>query len=845
MIQTAIQPRELGATIRERTAVLLRMAALKLNVQWVTEFSIPELTACCDRLAAATLDIFPIPEQVQHELIQNSDFGPWLTRLLSLLDTKPETGDEAKETSTACLDQSRLLKELSYLLEASWAHRQAITTCQPADVLAVLERSQLSYTAKLAYLAGYAPLDLSTGHGALVAENLSICKSVPVPLSTGQRALLEEPFVGTRPIFANEDFAKISELFGFCPTLADIARLLHQGAVPENLRLVDYMYFAEDAPEYLRLLTSVLHQLGSESMGTFIHLWQKNACALSELRCMERRVQANNDRDWDEVLSTYSGYVNLLYGDRFKAFSFASLTSSQERLLTYAIINNKKHFIRLVDENGEQFLSLPRSSILFCEELYQTHFNLNELTKKDLTDCAQMTVRKLPKELLESSRQYTFAELKLLCDTPKAYVTLYGMLQTDDLDHRIRVLRQLRKRDALKSIENEAELSTLAGYLDRTTLYDWQRKEFGHIEGLTAGDTVRMLVHLNELRHLLPSIRCRTDAVLALRSLEHLARFESMNALKANLLEIDNDWRTLAEDMGLTPEFMTRYQEPIAQFLSQDGAGIARTYASELNDSQRAAFYRVVKAELMDQFGTLKFFEGDLERELDCPVSPQIKTVWQENLSAARGNVEVRECDDFFSTILLGTQPYRTCLAYSGGGYSHCLLACFDSNKKVLYAEVNGRIVGRASIRLTKCRQTGGKEKHTDGTFNFVDLEDIAGSRNQEQQDESAVLFLERPYISGADPEMEQKIKGAFVSLLQRKAVQMGVLLVLNTQYQCAAGEDFAQTRLDLYISASKAGDQYLDSLGGSATVSSEGSYRDGSFLVWQPAGKQDDPGTD
>ena len=44
--------------------------------------------------------------------------------------------------------------------------------------------------------------------------------------------------------------------------------------------------------------------------------------------------------------------------------------------------------------------------------------------------------------------------------------------------------------------------------------------------------------------------------------------------------------------------------------------------------------------------------------------------------------------------------------------------------------------------------------------------------------------------------------------------------------------EGFAQTYLHLYISASKAGGQYLDSLGGKAEVSSEGSYKKNTFLL-------------
>ena len=292
----------------------------------------------------------------------------------------------------------------------------------------VLENGQLNYSGKLAYLAGYALLALTDGRGALIKKHLIICGAVPVPLSDEQRELLEEPFVGTRYLFAADDFEQISELFRFCPELADIARLLHQEAVPEDLRLEDYMYFAEDAPEYLRLLTSVVRRIGSQAAGAFTRLWQRGHCALSELRRVERRTRDANNVDWDSALATYSGYANLLYGDRFRTMPLTTLTERQEKLLTYAIVHNKKHFIRLVDKNGEQFLCLPNNSVLLCEKLYRAHFNLNELTEKDLADCAWMMAGKLPDLLFEGNRQYTFAELKLLYNAPRPYAVLYGML---------------------------------------------------------------------------------------------------------------------------------------------------------------------------------------------------------------------------------------------------------------------------------------------------------------------------------------------------------------------------------------------------------------------------------
>lgn len=502
--------------------------------------------------------------------------------------------------------------------------------------------------------------------------------------------------------------------------------------------------------------------------------------------------------------------------------------------MTYAITHEKKHFIRLVDENADKFLGLSYWSILFCETLYRDHFNLNELTVRDLDDCRWMEAKKLPKGLLAGSRQYTFPELKLLYDAPQAYITLYGKLCTPRLDDRIKVLRQLRKRDVLSEITSEAELTALAGQLDQKPLHDWLRNEFGHIRDLEAGDAARMLVHLDKLRPLLPGIQCRADAMLALRSLEHIDQFDSMDALKASLLEMDQDWHTLAKAMELGSDFKDRHQEDIINFLCRDGAGIAQTYLDCLDQKLHPAFHRVIKAELMGQFNDLKYHAGDLEQELDYPLDTQIKVEWRENLALAQGGMEIRERDDFFSTMLLGTQPYSTCLSYRDGAYCSCLLACFDSNKKVLYAEKGGEIVGRACIRLTKCCLTGAPKdrKEPAGKFSFVDLEAVNGLPEERHQGERLALFLERPYTSGVGPAEQLQVETLFVKLVQQKAEAWGAMLVLSLNYLEAVKEGFAQTYLHLYISASKAGGQYLDSLGGKAGVSSEGSYKKNTFLL-------------
>ena len=208
-------------------------------------------------------------------------------------------------------------------------------------------------------------------------------------------------------------------------------------------------------------------------------------------------------------------------------------------------------------------------------------------------------------------------------DVPDIYVKLYNMLDSKSQDYRLRVFRQLRKRNALESFAAE-DLGRLASKLDIKPLYAWKEQEFGHIVGLTAEDVANLLVCFEEIKHLLPNIQHRMDVILALKNTDFLAQVDSMDDLKSRIIQIDADWQALAEAMELSEAFLTQYRENILKFLCQNGAYIVRRYEDCLDPKLRVAFYRVVKAELMGQLDVLKYFEDDLQRELDMPLTTHI-----------------------------------------------------------------------------------------------------------------------------------------------------------------------------------------------------------------------------
>lgn len=99
------------------------------------------------------------------------------------------------------------------------------------------------------------------------------------------------------------------------------------------------------------------------------------------------------------------------------------------------------------------------------------------------------------------------------------------------------------------------------------------------------------------------------------------------------------------------------------------------------------------------------------------------------------------------------------------------------------------------------------------------------------------MLFLEHIYTSGLKKSEETAAKEMVVALATQKAEELDAVAVLSNQYRgCYPSGRYVSAPIYIYISKSKNGRQYLDSLGGAAVTLAEEQYKQESFLVERAA---------
>lgn len=483
-------------------------------------------------------------------------------------------------------------------------------------------------------------------------------------------------------------------------------------------------------------------------------------------------------------------YQNTLYRDMYLDQRFPNILklagrySMQKNGFLIEAYDNKKYaFLRIIDGMADDFLYYPTNSILFRASNY---INLNELNKADILTMANLTY--LPSTIPKA--KFTPRELIQLCDidtSSKEHHIFYSKLTCKRVDDKLRIIKKMKRVHFLYML-TEDELEYLAKVLS-TEKIDSSIPFSLYIKKL-------IVRKYNAILSMQLMDKKDIDFAFRIRNTKQIAKFDDLQELKRNSVSADKDMQKLLDLLKVPTSFTDAYLDNIIDFSITNQSYIAMRYY-EAKPNLKDNLLKIIKAELTGKMDVLKY--TGLAEEIVYPITNDTIVKWKKNSEMTKNGYHFGEYTDFRSGMLIGEEPTYTCMNFASGVCNECLLSIFDGNKKVIYVKKYGQIVARAIIRLTKI-------SNKNNMVSFIDVE------KEEQSSEDLCVFLERMYSAHLSDEEETLIKKYLIEFVYAKAKEMQVTLAVSGDYYYL---DQPKTHCFIYISNSKNGYQYLDSLSG------------------------------
>lgn len=533
-----------------------------------------------------------------------------------------------------------------------------------------------------------------------------------------------------------------------------------------------------------------------------------------------------NIENSDSSCLTPANFYSILLNDsRFKELKNSTYINN---LINYSIINRKKAFLKLVSNNINIINTSYKEKLIF-NPIFCKIVNINSLNNTDLIYVTQDFVRQDILSMISDkiSTSITLNEFKLLeevsyIESCKNLINLYFSLDLS-IDNKITTFKEIKNiKDSKILFSQLNDISSLVKCLNIKKLSDWIN-DYSYINGIDSKICWLILVNKVKLDKYLPDIRESYEIEFLLRN--DVLNY-TLNRLKSNILTIDKDCKELFQLLNLPEGFKKTYENNIAKFCLKNLSTLSLIYYknSSLSKVQKENFLKIIKAELAGKLKYVKYYANSIEEELLVSnMDNNTKSCWIFNYESSSKNSEffAKECDDYYSTMSVGVYPTRTCLSYINGEYSQCLLSNFDSNKKIIYVYYKSKIVGRAILRFSKtCENKMGK------SLRFIDIvEDNIEKETDMKNNEKLILFLEKAYIGNISNVYYNRVMSEIIALSLLKAKNMGVTCLISNYYRDALDDQYYKKASNIFITRSKNGKQYLDSLQGVNKVDKEATY--------------------
>ena len=527
----------------------------------------------------------------------------------------------------------------------------------------------------------------------------------------------------------------------------------------------------------------------------------------------------SKDQIMDSVV-TKASFLAVCTGNRYtdlvnRIVSDPRSSDRTTEIVLDAITKHKKAFLRLMENNLDLFLELPITSILYNKTFWEI-CNVNSLQINDIRtllkrgkDGKFIYIEKAGNFLFTEGRDFTFQEISTLYTMPQwihwVYVRLDESLRRDE---KLKRIRQLFHKEIYDHHLTMNDCIVAAAAISKRSLEDYCKQFKFKISAKE--EVFRLMVREeadNRLTPIIAEVEEEMDIITILRNLQQPELFDmGLKKFKENFTHIDTNSKWLREEIEIPEE----YEENFRRFCLSGNAAITYDYyhSNEYNKEQAKNVLLLAKAAIYNMLDGVKY--QNFQEEITSPVSEKLENIWSKNLSIEKGKIKTAEYTDFQSCMLIGAKPAYTCINHQKGSHNECLLSIFDGNKKVVYVKEHGTIIGRAIMRLTK--ESNSVKPWGNAELHFADV----ASENRQSSDERLILFLERCYCNGFSGKKQEMIYQSLFELAQKKAEELEAELVLAPDYELiAANNGFIRKQSNVYVSKSKNGNQYLDSLGG------------------------------
>ena len=464
-------------------------------------------------------------------------------------------------------------------------------------------------------------------------------------------------------------------------------------------------------------------------------------------------------------------------------------------LLIYVYVYNKKHFVREILLKG---IEIP----IWCfNHLFYESCNLNEVTARHMQEFSKVKTSKVRKVLqMISGNDVTPEELLFVFrineEYIKHYFTLRERLGIDEA--RIRILE----------LSGLTQISQCIDSLMEKRFSAWYHELKKSIRDIRKQDVINVLTDKEYFSKFLPEVNSRNMIDFLIET-----KKDGCKTIEEKICAYLNQ-----EDVKRFLNKLALSRDEENELIKSGKIQLCTAYSKNKGISVEN-LCRIVVADVKGRLPDLKY--DQLQEEIGYCL--ENKELWINKDEITVCNLNVADYDDFIMSMQVGEIVSHTCISYRCGSYCECLLSLFDGNKKIIYVKQDGEYVGRAIMRLTKLTHSRPVKKKDRLTFRTLEEIDAKNDELKSKVDEEyPCIFLEKAYfrkhLSG---KTENHVKSLLIKFAKFKAEKLKILCCISSNgYVC----DRVQSAY-VYISKSKNGRQYLDSLGGDVGPDDGGRY--------------------